>query len=378
MKKTIKSNRIYTQEGLISGTIIIDGTRIEGITDSSTEQIDYGNHRIIPGIIDVHNHGIAGISISNKAEELKKYTKALTKVGVTGVLPTIAHHMKPVQITQDISSAKRHGARLLGIHSEGPYLNPKQYGAGIRADGSTLEIPKPTVKAIENLYEQSGRYLKYITIAPEIVNDKAVFDFLKSKNIVIAAGHTEMSYTRFQEAVKDGVTVTTHTGNAMRGINHREVGTLGAALLCDKVFCELIADFIHICPEMIKIMFKVKNPDLFVLVSDSIPLAGMPPGVYDMLGCKLTLTDDGRVLTEAGRLAGSSKHVLSGIENLVEKMGIPMETTLKMTGTNPAKLLGIDDKKGSIAIGKDADLVVIDDAYNVIATYVEGELIQQL
>jgi len=384
MDKAVKCSRIYTERGLINGMLILNENKIKSILSCNNEinaieksgryeVLDYGGYTIIPGIIDIHSHGFTGYCASTQdINEIKCYTKAIASVGVTGVLPTTNEIGIPY--IKQAMEEDRSGARILGIHSEGPFFNPQHMGALAKADGSSSDLPKPTVRYIENMYEKSGGSLRYMTIAVETVEDKNVFRFMREHNIIIAAGHTLATGAQLKEAILHGVQAAVHTGNVMSMIHQRDPGVFGASLLSDTVYNELIADFVHVCKDTIDIMFRIKSPEKFMLISDSSPVSGLKPGTYTFNNRVYISTNDGSVRTPTGRLSGSSSYILKGIRNLVEELHIPMETVLKAAGQNQAQLLGLSNK-GSIKEGKDGDFVVINDEYEVFKTFVEGEIV---
>ena len=185
---------------------------------------------------------------------------------------------------------------------------------------------------------------------------------------------TKNNYKQAMAAYAKGISVATHTGNVMTDMHHRDIGGLGAALTNENVTCEVICDGLHICDEMLGIYFKVKSTDKFMMVSDCTALSGAPVGKYEGIfeGMALNVTPEGFVLTDTGRLCGSSQPVLFDIRNLVNNVGIPLETCLKMACLNPCIKYGFADRKGTIEVGKDADLVVISDDYQAQVTYAEG------
>ncbi|WP_190317069.1 N-acetylglucosamine-6-phosphate deacetylase [Thermoanaerobacterium thermosaccharolyticum] len=372
----IRSERIYFENGIKSGILEIEDGKFKSfIIDKKEvkgEIIDYGKNRIIPGIIDVHNHGFFGWSLTEGATKdvIKGYLKALPYCGVTGVFPTAVDNV--FGVIADVMDEDYDGARILGIHSEGPFFNRSG------ENGKESIFPKPTIEAAEKIWDESKGKLRYMSFAPEVEGAYEVAQFLREKGVIVAAAHTNATAKQMFDAIKHGFIVATHTGNAMRGIHHREIGALGAVLLDPDIYNELISDFIHISPDMIRIMFRLKDYNKFLLISDSSPLAGAKPGVYKLFGKMITVEENGLVHDEYGRIFGSSKCVLYGIGNLVEKLNIPLEKVIVMASLIPAKIFGIENRKGSIKEGKDADFVVVDDSYNSIATYVEGKLVYSI
>lgn len=380
--KALKSSRIYSSEGVISGYIVVDGNKIikiaEDIEDiEDIEVIDYKDNRIIPGIIDTHNHGMYGFKLRKTTEDdtrevLEKnvigYIKALPTVGVTGVFPTAQYEVFDI-IANNVKNNPNIGAKVLGIHSEGPYLNR------VGENGKPKPYPPVDLNHVQNMIDRAGGLLKLFALAPEIEGIDDVIKLLKINGIKVALAHSDLKYEETLKAIEKGVSVATHLGNVMTGIHHRDIGAAGALLTSNKVECEIICDGYHLALPYIDLLFKVKDYSRFIIISDSIHLAGLPAGVYRGYTEKsrLTIGDDGFIRDEDGRINGSSKPVIQGIKNLVEKLNIPLEVVVKMTSENPAKYYQLGDK-GVLKNGYDADIVVIDDDYNIVATYVEGNI----
>ena len=224
------------------------------------------------------------------------------------------------------------------------------------------------------MVEAGGGWLRLVALAPEIPGMDPIIEYFLSQGITVAAAHSDNNYKQAMAAYAKGISVATHTGNVMTDMHHRDIGGLGAALTNENVTCEVICDGLHICDEMLGIYFKVKSTDKFMMVSDCTALSGAPVGKYEGIfeGMALNVTPEGFVLTDTGRLCGSSQPVLFDIGNLVNNVGIPLETCLKMACLNPCIKYGFADRKGTIEVGKDADLVVISDDYHAQVTYAEG------
>ena len=374
--KYIKSSKIYFEDGLKDGYLVIDNGKIVGYLNSEAKVEtceDYGDSRIIPGIIDTHNHGTYGYGCDKVYENeeavkqnLRKYLYALTYEGVTSCFPTITYQVK--QMADIITEENYTGARVMGLHSEGPYLS--RVGEGGRPE----EYPPVDMDFVKKMYEDSKGTLKLFAMAPEIQGTEEAKDYLISKGVKIAYAHSDLKKEGAQKAVDSGYSVSTHTSNVMVGLHHRDIGGLGVMLKDPRVQCEVICDGLHVSLDFIDIMFKIKDMSKFMMVSDSATLAGIKPGRYETgWFTPINVTDEGFVRDDDGRLLGSSKSVLYGIGNLVEKLHIPLEEVIKLSSLNAAKFYGFADRKGSIAIGKDADFVVISDDYVALSTYVEGE-----
>lgn len=373
----LRSQRIYTEQGVISGELTVEDGKITAIEAGaqSPDAVDYGSQRIIPGIFDTHNHGTCGYwagdgghSFEENVASVKGYLKGLASQGTVNIFPTAMSPEGIAAVAAVAEEGPQDGAQILGIHSEGPWLN-RVGEKGIRTGWP--EVSMDTAR----LMVKNGRgWLRLVALAPEIPGIDALISYFLSEGITVAAAHSDNNYKQAMAAYAKGITVATHTGNVMTDMHHRDVGGLGAALLNPDVMCEVICDGLHICNEMLQIYFRVKDSDHFMMVSDCTPLSGAPVGRYAGFepGMEMNVTPEGFVLTDTGRLCGSSQPVLFDIGNLVEKVGVPIETCLKMACLNPARKYGFADHKGSIAVGKDADLVVISDDYKAQVTYASG------
>ncbi len=370
----IKSERIYFEDGPRNGYLEIENGKFFEYYDNTEADnyIDYGNNRIIPGIFDTHNHGTCGYSLmgiegeKDKILNVKGYLKGCASQGVTSVFPTPGTDM--LRTVAEFAGNETDGAAIVGIHSEGPWLN-RTGEKGIR----TL-WPKVSLKAARQLVEDGQGKLKLVALAPEIPGINEVIDYLLSEGITVAFAHSDCGYKEAMAAYDRGLSVSTHTGNVMTGMHHRDVGGLGAALLHNKADCEVICDGMHVSLEMLQIYFKVKDTKRFMMVSDCTSFSGAPVGSYKAWGDVggMIVTKEGFVLTDTGRLMGSSQPVLFGIKNLVENLKLPMETVLFMSSLNACRKYGLDKYKGSIKLGKDADFVVINDDYEAMETFVKG------
>ena len=372
----VYSEKIYVPSGEMSGTITINNGVIEKIEKDikNPEAVDYSTYRIIPGIFDTHNHGTCGYDPSNMKracdeeakEQVKGYLKGLASQGVTSIFPTVVSGESMGNVATVAEENEVIGAQILGIHSEGPWLNR------VGEKGVKTGWPEISVDLAKKMVEDSRGWLKLVAIAPEIPGAYDVIDYFLSQGIVVAAAHSDNNYKQATEAYNRGISVATHLGNVMTDIHHRDVGGIGAGLLNDSVTCEMICDGMHNCNEMLQIYLKVKDHDMLEMISDCTPLSGAPVGTYEAYGLTVNVTKEGFVLTDTGRLMGSSQPVIYGIKNLVNNLNVPLEECIKMACVNPCKKYGFFDKKGSLEIGKDADFVVIDDDYNALHTYSRG------
>ena len=371
----IHSTRIYMADGCKSGTLTIEGKKIVAFTPGcDPEAVDYGDLRIIPGPFDTHNHGTCGYNPgTGETEEERKasvrgYLKGLASQGTVNVFPTVTPTESIAAVAAVAKEGPQDGATIVGIHSEGPWLNR------VGEKGIRTGWPEVSMERAKEMVEAGGGLLKLVAIAPEIPGVDPIMQYFLSQGVELAYAHSDDNYAEAMEAFGKGISVATHTGNVMSGIHHRNMGGLGACLLNENVECEVICDGLHIGGEMLRMFFRIKSPDRFMMISDCSGLSGAPVGSYRRSGSDMiiNITPEGFCLTDTGRLMGSSQPVLYGIGNLVEKLGMPMETVIKMAALNPAKKYGYGHDKGCLAIGKDADLVVITDDYKAQATYAEG------
>lgn len=379
--KTYKSERIYTSNGIVDGYMVVDGNKIVNITtDRMNADYDFSNQIIIPGIIDTHNHAAGGyspygINDDERFENNKHYLKNLAATGVTSVLSTL-FSTKANQESLDVLKTLANevvgkdfdGATSVGINFEGPFLN-RTGEKGIRY------IPDPVdCNYLNKCLEISCGTLLEMGMAPELPNSDKGIALLIQNGIKVAMTHTDAKSEDAFNAFERGVDISTHTCNVMVGIHHRNIGSLGAALMDNRVSCELICDGLHVCNDMLSLIFKLKPHDKIMLVSDSSSYQGYPKGKYSSENETIFVNDEGFVLDENGRLEGSSKPIIYGIKNIVENCQISLDDALRMACYNPAMKFGFNNK-GSLETGKDADFVVINDKFDVLYTFNGGKMV---
>ena len=368
---TLKSNHILTEQGFQAGYLTVEDGKIVSVSSRCQGGYeDLGDLSVYPGIIDIHNHGFGGWSMTDPCEEndIRGYAKALTTVGITGVLPTAKE--AAFEAIASVMDQEYEGARVLGIHSEGPFW--------ARGGENTVgeSWPAPSVKETERLVKLAGGKMAVMALAPEVPGAYEVIRYLHEHKIRVACCHTKAKAQDIYDAhQKAGLDIATHLGNGMQGIHHRDVGALGALLLLDDIRYEVITDLNHICPDMLRIMFRLQPYDKFCLISDSNFIAGLPAGVYMRYGREMYANEKGLILNSDGRICGSGKWVLHNIGQLVKYVGVSEEEAVKMASINPAAYLGIDHITGSIRPGKKADLAVVDASFTCRRTYVGGELV---
>ena len=375
----ITSDQIYMENGCVQGTLHIEHGIIIAFYPTGAElpkhvkQLDVSGKLVLPGIIDVHSHGYHTWSAKTiDKQEIKGLSKVLPSIGVTATLATTTawkqEEMTMLHAIADAIEEGWEGARILGIHMEGPFYHPDRHNATLRE-----EIIPPTLEKTKDYIREGRDHVKYMTIAPEVKGALEVISWLTDHHIIAGAGHTNATSQELKAGIASGIKVSIHTGNAMRQMDRREIGALGEALLQPCVYCEIICDGFHISLDMLQIMFRIKQ-DLtkFIMISDSDMLSGVEPGSYEAFSKRVHVHPDGRILLDDGTISGSSKCVLYGISNLVNNLHIPLENVIPMFSLNPATLLSIQAQKGSLRIGKDADILIVDETFQVEHTFVEG------
>lgn len=370
MKKIFKSERIFVNDKFVSGYLVVSGSKIVEFCkniDKDETFVDYGSDMILPGFIDIHNHGFAGWSMTDpiEADVVHGFAKAMSSVGVTTVLPTATPDA--FEVIAQVMDTDVVGARIYGIHSEGPFW--------ARGGENTVNenYPKPTIEETKRLIELADNKLVFMAIAPERENAHEVIKYLNDQNIKVAIAHTRATADQIYDTLETvKIDAVTHLGNGMQGIHHRDVGTLGAVLLSDNLYYEIITDMNHINADILKIMFKLQPYEKFIMISDSNYMAGMPVGVYERHGESRTMNEKGLILNEDGRIVGSGTNMLYNIEQLVDCVDVPLEQAIKMSTVIPARFLEEDHRIGFLARNYDADFTIIDDNYKCKETYVAG------
>ena len=334
------------------------------------EKIDLSGKYILPGFIDVHIHGAVGERLSgNGNPDMQKILNYEATQGVTGVAISLCvesyeNILKQLELAAE-TAMKTKSTKILGINAEGPFISIKYKGAMYEEF-----IIKPDVKKIDEMIEHSKELLKIIAIAPEWENSSDFIRYAVEKGITISIGHTNATYEETMSAIEAGATHAVHTFNAMRPFNHRDPGVLGAVLTSEKVYCEAICDYIHLHPVTVDMIYKLKGEDRMIMVSDSVNAAGLDVKEFEINGRKCTV-EHGVIRLPDGTICGSSMTLLNGVQHLIER-GIPIEKVAKMASYNPAKSIKKETEVGSIAVGKYADLVVLDGEYNVSNTFING------
>lgn len=371
---------IVTEEGKIKGNLIIEGGKIASLGNESAQGLMElpENYTVIPGFIDEHIHGAMGSdAMDGTFKDLSTIAKALASEGTTGFLATTMTQ-SPENICHALNAVKEYreqnpeeGAEILGVHLEGPFIAKEHVGA------QPIEyVQKPLVETFKVYEEASGNNIKIVTLAPEVEGAENLIKYLVSKHIVASVGHTGATYEDVKRAIAVGASNATHTYNAMKGVHHREVGTVGATFLFDELNAEIICDGIHVSAPAIQLLYKNKPHNKFTLITDAMRAKHMPDGMYE-LGGQPVIVKNNEARLENGTLAGSVVKMNLAVKNVMKFLNLPLEEVVKYATINPARNLHIDNEVGSIKVGKRANLVVVDENLNVIMTIRDGKVIYQ-
>lgn len=379
----VRSSEIYAEDGVVDGSVVVADGHIEDIRpgeaepEPGTEVLDVRPHRVFPGLIDIHIHGAGGWSVeAGETEQVRGMARYLASRGVTAFQPTLA--ALPPDATSAGAVAVRHaiaeppsdGAKILGLHMEGPYVSPQRPGA---MDPAFFR--DPSREEIEDLEAVAPGVLRHLTLAPEREGALELISWLAGRGVIVSGGHTDATYEEARAGIEAGIRVANHTYDAMRGLHQREPGALGAFVLDERVTCEVIADGRHVHPAAIDVLLRLAGTERVCLVSDAVFLAGLPPGAYELFGRQARVTEDGFCLLPDGTLAGSTHLVLQGIRTLVEQVRTPMVDAVRMGSAIPARVVGLEGVKGTLAPGKDADLTAVSTNWEVLWTLVEGRVV---
>ncbi|MFA7367633.1 MAG: N-acetylglucosamine-6-phosphate deacetylase [Bacilli bacterium] len=378
MIKGFNQVNVYVEGmGIVRKTVKVENGKIVSISDEIDDTLETlkEDQILVPGFIDKHIHGANhSDGMYDTEEDILNIATTIAKEGVTSFLVTTMTQTEEKidaalsNIRKYINSNKTEGAEAIGIHLEGPFICTKYKGAQVEEC-----IVPCDVDTFKHYQEISGNNIKQVTLAYE-ENGKELVKYLKSQNIVASIGHTNATSDEAFEGFEMGITSATHTYNAMRGIHHREVGTLGAVLLADSVYAELIPDLVHVSQNAIKLLFKCKGKDQVIAITDGIESKHLPEGTYH-LGGQEVFVKNGEARLHDGTLAGSTLFMNTGLLNLKNVMGLTLEETVDLATKNPAINLDVYNKKGSIKVGKDADFAVIDNNFNVYMSINRGNII---
>lgn len=373
----IQSKRIWIAGQFIAAQLEIQEGKILRVLpyDSRQADEDCGNDRIVPGFIDIHTHGAYNFDTNDgEPEGLREWMRRIPEEGVTSILPTTVTQMPDVleKAVANVAAVAREGyegAEMLGIHFEGPYLDMEYKGAQ-----PPEAIAKATVEQFKCYQEAAEGMIKYITLAPEHDADFALTRYCSQNGVVVSMGHSSATYEQALLGIANGATSMTHVYNGMTPYHHRKPGLVGTALRVRDIYGEVICDGCHSHLAALNNFFTAKGRDYSIMISDSLRAKHCPPGgAYQLGGHDIEIGEDGLArLKGTETIAGSTLFLNRGLKILVEDAMVPFDTALNSCTINPARCLGVDDRKGRIAAGLDADLVRLADDYGVLQTWCRG------
>ena len=373
----LQSRRVWLAGQFVPAQLEVADGKIVNVYPfrTKTADVDYGNKRIVPGFIDVHTHGAYGFDTNDgEPEGLRDWMRRIPEEGVTSILPTTVTQM-PEVLTKAVANVAKvveegyEGAEILGIHFEGPYLDMEYKGAQ-----PPEAIAKPTVEQFKMYQEAAHGMIKYITMAPEHDPEFALTKYCSQNGVVVSMGHSSASYEQALMGIANGAMSMTHVYNGMTPYHHRKPGLVGTALRVRDIYGEIICDGCHSHLAALNNFFTAKGRDYSIMISDSLRAKHCPPGGnYELGGHPIEIGEDGLArLKGTDTIAGSTLNINKGLRILVEEAMVPFDAALNSCTINPARVLRVDDRKGKLTAGYDADIVVLEDDYAVAQTYCKG------
>ena len=376
----IQSKNVWISSIFTEAQIEMENGKVVAIHPYGSKEVDqdFGEHRIIPGMIDVHCHGGLGFDTNDAHREgLVKWAKGLLEEGITGFCPTTVTQSVEV-LTNAVANVAKvveegyEGAEILGIHFEGPYLNLKNKGAQ-----PPQYIVTPSVEQFKEYQKAANGLIKIITMATEMDPDFALTRYCAQNGVNVSNGHSGATFKDAVLAVANGANGMTHVYNGMNGLHHREPALVGAAMRLRDVYGEIICDGNHVDWAAVAALITSKGREYCLMIDDALCAKGCAPGNYFLGGNAIEIRANGSAyLQGTNTLAGGTLRFNKGLQNLIEKALIPVDWAINMATINPARYLGVDDRKGKICAGYDADLVVLDRDYEVVQVYAAGKAVK--
>ncbi|ASF41441.1 N-acetylglucosamine-6-phosphate deacetylase [Halobacillus halophilus] len=376
---------VCNNEVIPSGSVLLKGGLIESVAEhpvgGADKVIDGKGERwtLVPGFIDVHIHGAHGHDVMDGTHEaLTGMARSLPAEGTTSFLATTMTQSSET-ITQALKNIKAYmnaeqtgrQAEILGIHLEGPFLSINKAGAQPHE-----HILPPSTEQFDRWQEESGGQIRLVTLAPEVPGGLNFIEHLTARGVIASIGHSEATFDQVEEAVDAGARHVTHLYNQMSGFHHRDPGVVGAALLNERVKVEMIVDHVHARPEAVQLAYHHTKAERTILITDAMRAKCLPEGTYDLGGQQVDVKG-GEARLGDGTLAGSVLTLQKALKNMRQHTELPWEDLVRITSLNAAEQLGLDERKGKIEKGKDADLVLLDENLEVVTTVCNGEIAYQ-
>lgn len=393
MKKVkITNGQIITPYRIIkNGTLLIKGHQIEAVAEGDIEAPDYevidakGNY-VSPGFIDIHIHGGGGHDFMDGTEEAYlKIAEIHATYGTTAMAPTTLtcakeDLLKAIDLYKSADAKNTKGAQFIGMHLEGPYFALSQSGAQ-----DPRYIRNPDVEEYKEVIAYGENLIKRWSVAPELPGAIEMGKYLKSNGIIAAIAHTDAIYEEVLEAVENGYSLATHLYSAMSGVTRRNTyryaGAIESAFLIDAMDVEIIADGIHLPPPLLKLVCKIKGPDRIALITDAMRGAGMPEGESILgnkdTGLKVIIENGVAIMADRSSFAGSVATTDRLVRTMVQMADVPLVEAVRMMSRTPATIMGVENTKGTLTVGKDADVLIFDENINIKTTIIKGKVIYQ-
>jgi N-acetylglucosamine-6-phosphate deacetylase len=353
------------------GTLVLEGSTIKAVSRDvadADKTLEYPDSFLVPGFVDLQINGAFGIDVVSRPERLKELSARLVGTGTTAYLPTVISQPPeayPNLLPRILPIADNEGAEPLGLHLEGPFLNPEKRGAHPEEHIAPMDVG-----ALVTMLDVAP--VRMLTVAPELHGaDKAIRTAV-SRGVVVSIGHSEATFAEAYKAMSSGGTAVTHLFNAMSPLHHREPGLPGAAFAHSRVVCGIIADGRHVHPEVVDLAFRLLGPDRIYLITDAIAAAGMETGEYTLAGQHVFL-DDGVPRLGSGALAGSILVMNEALRNVMEFTGCTIVEAVRMASLTPTRLIGEVERRGRLAPGYQADIVALSQDLEVESVWIEGE-----
>lgn len=382
MPVLLENVNLYDPQPLGPGSLLIEEGKVASIyrigeTTLDVEAMDLGGAALGPGFIDVHTHGGDRVELMDGGEAAAHLASFFARHGVTGFLPTtltasLEDISKAVESARQAMTSGTSGARVLGVHLEGPFVSPERLGA----QSPDFCIP-PTDENVTRLLDLANDVARIVTMAPEEEGGLDAVRTFTRRGLIVSIGHTVATEEQARAAFANGAREATHLFNGMEPMHHRRPGVVGAVLTTDGVMAEIIADGVHLAPTTVRLALAAKGVDGILLITDSMAATGCEDGEYILGPLKVTV-EDGEARLDSGALAGSTLTMERAVTNVSRWTDAGLGGAWQMASLNPARQLGIDDRVGRMAPGYDADLTAINAGGQVVMTMVGGQVVYQI